>query len=256
MTEGNFRVMFPRVKYIKDYAEAIKFVEKIKEELISEGKVVNNNIEFGSMVELVSFVQDLETVLKNPTNLTGDEIEAKALLEELVRNGKLKFISDGTNDLTRNTLMVSRISTDAAISGEYDELAPEVLGNIEITVKAANKLNIDLSVCGDMGNSIPEFLMLLALGIRKISVGPAFIDIARRIVRSIEIGSLEKILKDIKGSSVVSGITPDSSRYWEIQQGDEIRKFIAHSLTGQIKQGNLDGLQPILCLVRSTPNVK
>jgi hypothetical protein len=60
------------------------------------------------------------------------------------------------------------------------------------------------------------------LGYRKISVGTGFVDIARKIISSIDIRSLQEMVKDIE----------------KIGTAAEVRLFIRRFVQSKLREGN------------------
>jgi len=89
------------------------------------------------------------------------------------------FFSIGTNDLTSEVLGLDR--ADRAIRPAL-AADPRVQGLIHRVVEAAAETGINVSVCGDAAADPVVLPLLLALGIRTLSVGAARVpQVARQI---------------------------------------------------------------------------
>lgn len=82
--------------------------------------------------------------------------------------GSVDFFSVGTNDLTADILRRDRSGLRPADAAE-----PRVLSAIAMTSRAAGQAGIGLSVCGDAAADPAVLPLLLALGVRTVSVGAA-----------------------------------------------------------------------------------
>lgn len=82
--------------------------------------------------------------------------------------GGVDFFSVGTNDLSADVLGRERSALHPA-----DAARPAVLSAIGATVRAAAQAGIGLSVCGDSAADPAVLPLLLALGVRTVSVGAA-----------------------------------------------------------------------------------
>jgi phosphoenolpyruvate-protein kinase (PTS system EI component) len=94
--------------------------------------------------------------------------------------GSVDFFSVGTNDLTADVLRRERSALRPVDASE-----PKVLTAIAGVVKAAGEAGTGLSVCGDAAADPAVLPLLLALGVRSVSVGAAKIPaVARWIAQS------------------------------------------------------------------------
>ncbi len=80
------------------------------------------------------------------------------------------FFSIGTNDLTQYTLAVDR--TNETVHRLYQQLHPAVLRLVREVVHAGVKHGVDVSVCGELAADPTGALLLVGLGVRKLSVSP------------------------------------------------------------------------------------
>jgi phosphoenolpyruvate-protein kinase (PTS system EI component) len=89
------------------------------------------------------------------------------------------FFSIGTNDLSSEVLGLDRAGDAITPALAAD---PRVLSHIQQTVNAAAEAGINVSVCGDAAADPVVLPLLLALGIRTLSVGAARVpQVARQI---------------------------------------------------------------------------
>ena len=94
--------------------------------------------------------------------------------------GSVDFFSIGTNDLTADVLGRMRSALRPSDASER-----RVLSAIATTVRAAGEAGIGLSVCGDSAADRTVLPLLLAIGVRTVSVGAAKVPaVARWIARA------------------------------------------------------------------------
>ena len=105
------------------------------------------------------------------------------------------FFSIGTNDLTQYTLAVDR--GNELVSTLYSPVDPAVLRLIRTVIQDAYQAQIDLSVCGEMASE-PEYIMLLlGMGVRKISIAQPMIPEIKQIIRSVTMDDCNKVARKV-----------------------------------------------------------
>lgn len=167
-THHNIKMMYPMVTNLKEIVEAKELVEECKKELLLEGKEFKENIEVGMMIEV-------------PSNVVLADIFIDYV----------DFFSIGTNDLTQYILATDRYSSIA--EKLYDCYDPAVIRAIEMVSNAGLKKNKKVSVCGEMAGENQAVIALLSLGIRDLSMAPAYIPKVRNLIRKIKIAELGEI---------------------------------------------------------------
>lgn len=193
-THHNIKMMYPMITNLKEIIEAKDLVEECKKELLIEGKEFKENIEVGMMVEV-------------PSNVMLADIFADYV----------DFFSIGTNDLTQYILATDRYSPIA--EKLYDCYDPAVIRAINMVSSAGLRKNKKVSVCGEMAGENQAVIALLSLGIRDLSMAPAYIPKVRNLIRKIEMSELKEIkikLLKSKDSQEVKNIL---NEYLEIIEG-------------------------------------
>ena len=112
---------------------------------------------------------------------------------------KAQFFSIGTNDLTQYTISVDRENT--FVEKLFNEFHLAVLRLIFYTSQNATKSNIPLSVCGEMAGRDEGALLLIALGIRALSMTPQHISRIKSLVSQY---TLQEIIE--KHSEIIKTI--------------------------------------------------
>ncbi len=189
---GELSLMFPMVNDASDLISAKEIVKKCAAELRERGIPCRADIPMGVMIEVPSAA------------LCADELARYA-----------DFFSIGTNDLAQYTLTVDRNSD--ALSGRYTQHHPAVLKLIALSISAAHKHGIAVSVCGEMG-SIPHYIpLLVGMGIDELSVHPKRVAYCKNIIRRCDseltsiLGTSER--QDL--AAVEQLINHDLKRYYQ-----------------------------------------
>jgi phosphotransferase system enzyme I (PtsP) len=126
-------------------------------------------------------------------------LEVPSLAEMLdVLLPRLDFLSVGTNDLTQFLFAADR--SNPRLAERYDWLSPAILRFLKRIQKAADKYNVPLGVCGEMGGRTLEAMALVGLGIRRLSITPAGVGPVKAMIRSLDAGAatraMDRLLKD------------------------------------------------------------
>lgn len=169
---GNIKIMFPLISSLDELLKSKEYLEEAKQQLRDEKVKFDENIEVGIMIEVPSAV-----------------LIADALAKEC------DFFSIGTNDLVQYTLAVDRDSS--LVSELYQKFHPAVLRAVKMTIDAAVRNNIQVSVCGEMASDPYSSLLLIGLGVKELSVeSKSYLQI-KRLIRLVNFENAEKIASKI-----------------------------------------------------------
>ncbi len=97
------------------------------------------------------------------------------------------FFSIGSNDLTQYVTAAAR--DIAAVASLNDAAHPAVISLIGQVVMAGAKLGREVSLCGDMGGDARHLPMLLAAGLRTVSVAPPLVGSVKAAIATLDAGS-------------------------------------------------------------------
>lgn len=157
-----FRLMFPMIASLEEFLRAKEIFQGEKERCLSEGTPLNETIEVGAMVEVPSFAWSL-----------ADAVE------------HLDFVSVGSNDLFQFFFAADR--TNPYMIGRYDTLSRSFLTLLSHVFQQCDKANIPFCLCGEMAARPLEAVVLMAIGLRHLSVSPPSIDLLKRALRSLDL---------------------------------------------------------------------
>ncbi len=168
---GTLQIMLPMIAAVGELREAKVQIESIRQELLREGKPVQEKIPIGIMLETPA---------------------AALAADRLAR--ECDFFSIGTNDLIQYSLAIDRSNRDVAYL--YKPLHLGVLRLIQASVDGAKDAGIECAMCGEMAGDPVYALILLALGLDNLSMNPADIPKVKRVIRSTSLADAKKLLEE------------------------------------------------------------
>ena len=157
---GKLAVMFPMIISVEEIRELKSVIEELKVELRNEGKVFDENIQIGVMVETPSAA-----------------VNAKFLAKEV------DFFSIGTNDLTQYTLAVDR--GNELISHLYNPMSPSVLSLIKQVIDASHAEGKWTGMCGELAGDEHATVLLLGMGLDEFSMSAISVPRIKKLIRNV-----------------------------------------------------------------------
>jgi phosphotransferase system enzyme I (PtsI) len=129
------------------------------------------------MIHTVQKEMNLED-RKIPVGIMVEIPSAAIEIEKLLKEAD--FASIGTNDLIQYTLAVDR--NNEKVASYYQPLNGAILSMIKKVSDAGIKLNKEISICGEMAGDPMYVLLLVALGLRNLSMHPAAIPRVKNLI--------------------------------------------------------------------------
>jgi phosphotransferase system enzyme I (PtsI) len=166
------RLMFPMITAVEEVRKVKSMVNKAAQQLRLEKKPFAE-VQLGMMLEVPAAA-----------------ISIKDMLPEV------DFVSIGSNDLVQYLMAADR--DNPKVSHLCQPLAPPVLKVLAHVIKACNKANKPLTLCGEMAGQPRAFVLLFAMGLRSFSMSPAFIpsikELAAHLTREVSQQILRRAL--------------------------------------------------------------
>lgn len=188
-TLGNIQIMFPMISDI-DEIKQIKFIlDEIKFELSKSSIPYAESVPIGIMVEIPSAV-----------------IQIKEFLSEV------DFASIGTNDLTQFTLAVDR--NNQLVRQHFYPLHPSVIQLIQMVVAEGKRQGKKISICGELAGSSLAILVLVGLGLDRLSMSPSLIPEIKMMIRTVTYEECLTLCEEIR----------------QIASGKELEQYLIHKL--------------------------
>jgi phosphotransferase system enzyme I (PtsP) len=178
---GRVRLMFPMISSVEEVRRVKELLEEARQELDEAGLPYDRAMQIGIMIEVPAAVW-----------------LAPRLIEEV------DFFSIGTNDLIQYLLAVDR--NNSKVAPLYEPLHPAVLGAIGEVAQAAKDAGKVVGMCGEMASDPLATLPLLGMGLDDLSMGPFFVPVVKRFIRSVPFSLAEEVARDVRTLSTAKEI--------------------------------------------------
>jgi phosphotransferase system enzyme I (PtsP) len=163
-------IMFPMVAEVAEFDAAREILDLELDRARVRGTVAPQRIKAGVMLEVPSLLFQLPTLLE-----------------------RVDFLSVGTNDLLQFLLASDR--GNPRVSERYDALSPGVLRALAEIAREAARHRVPVGVCGEMAGQPLDAMALVGLGFRSLSMNPTGIGPVRTMLRSLDLGPLQELLR-------------------------------------------------------------
>ncbi len=170
--KGEVSVMFPLITTVMELRQAKMILRDVMEDLEEEGVEVRTDVPVGMMMEVPSAALQC--------NQFAQEVD---------------FFSIGTNDLIQYTLAVDR--TNERVAPLFTAANPAVLRLIKEVIRAGQRYDVGVTLCGEMGSDPEYLLLLLGMGLRTFSVAPPSVPELKKAIRSITIEHARRVARHV-----------------------------------------------------------
>ena len=165
---GDLWVMLPLVSRLEEVRAFRAFAAECMAELEREGLPFRRDVRLGIMIE----------------------VPAAALISDMLAR-EVDFFSIGTNDLIQYSLAVDR--NNEHVADLYQPLHPAILRMLRFVIDSAQAAGIEISLCGEMASDPRCALLLVGLGLRRLSVSPRAIPEVKTRIRESSAAELAEI---------------------------------------------------------------
>jgi phosphotransferase system enzyme I (PtsP) len=156
------KILVPMVTETFEFRQTRMVVNKEVERLRRAGKAVPSKLELGVMVEVPSLLFELDQLLP-----------------------EADFVSIGSNDLVQ--FLTASDRANPRVAKNYDPIGLPRLRAIRHVVDAARKYNVPITMCGELAGKPVDALALMAVGMTRLSMGPASIGPIKELVLNLDL---------------------------------------------------------------------
>ena len=168
---GDLRVMIPMVTEVEELRQARTLLQKEVQHLSKFGHALPKRLQYGAMLEVPALLWQL------------DELMAEA-----------DFVSVGSNDLFQFTMAVDR--GNAQVAERFDILGRPFLRLLRDIVRAGERNNTPVTLCGEMAGRPLSAMALLGLGFRSVSMSPAAIGPIKAMLLGLDVDALAAVMNE------------------------------------------------------------
>jgi phosphoenolpyruvate-protein phosphotransferase (PTS system enzyme I) len=165
---GDLWIMLPMVSTVEEVRKFRAFASEVMAEMEEEGVPFRRDVRLGVMIEV-----------------PGAAVIADVLAREV------DFFSIGTNDLIQYSLAVDR--NNEHVADLYQPLHPAILRMLRFVIDSARAAGIEISLCGEMAADPGYALLLVGLGLRRLSMSPRQIPEVKTWIREATVAELSDL---------------------------------------------------------------
>jgi phosphotransferase system enzyme I (PtsP) len=160
------KILVPMVTETFEFLQTRMVVQKEVERLRRAGKAIPSRLELGVMVEVPSLLFELDQLLP-----------------------EADFVSIGSNDLVQ--FLTASDRANPRVAKNYDPIGMPRLRAIRLVVDAARRYNIPITMCGELAGKPLEALALMAIGMTRLSMGPASIGPIKELILNLDLKPIQ-----------------------------------------------------------------
>ncbi len=166
---AELKMMLPMVTEVAEIRAVRELMQKEVQHLSKFGHPLPKKLQFGAMLEVPALMWQLDELMQ-----------------------EVDFVSVGSNDLFQFTMAVDR--GNARVSDRFDVLGRPFLRILRDIVRAADRHETPVTLCGEMASKPLSAMALLGIGFRSISMSPTSIGPVKAMLLGLDVDQLGREL--------------------------------------------------------------
>ncbi|MEI2299390.1 phosphoenolpyruvate--protein phosphotransferase [Ensifer sp. MJa1] len=166
---AELKLMLPMVTEVGELKVARDLLQKEIERQSKLGEQLPRKLQFGAMLEVPALLWQLDELMT-----------------------EVDFVSVGSNDLFQFAMAVDR--GNARVSDRFDVLGRPFLRILRDIVRAGDKHDTPVTLCGEMASKPLSAMALLGLGFRSVSMSPTAVGPIKAMLLGLDAGKLATVL--------------------------------------------------------------
>ncbi|WDZ75823.1 phosphoenolpyruvate--protein phosphotransferase [Ensifer adhaerens] len=166
---AELKLMLPMVTEVSELRIARDLLQKEIERQSKLGEQLPRKLQFGAMLEVPALLWQLDELMM-----------------------EVDFVSVGSNDLFQFAMAVDR--GNARVSDRFDVLGRPFLRILRDIVRAGDRHETPVTLCGEMASKPLSAMALLGLGFRSVSMSPTAVGPIKAMLLALDAGKLGSAL--------------------------------------------------------------
>jgi phosphoenolpyruvate-protein phosphotransferase len=165
---GKVSLLFPMISTLEEVRQLKRVVQRTQAALKREGIPFAEDMPIGIMLEVPAAAMCIDSLL--------DEAD---------------FVSIGSNDLIQYVMAADR--DNPKVAHLCEPFNPAILRLLAQVIKACNERSKHVTLCGEMASRPRCFLPLFGMGLRSLSMSPAFVPTLKEVARHMTASAAREI---------------------------------------------------------------
>jgi phosphoenolpyruvate-protein phosphotransferase len=178
---GQVSVLFPMISTLEEVQRLKRVLARVRRELKKAGEPVPENVPLGIMLEVPA---------------------AALCIEEMLQ--EVDFVSIGSNDLIQYLMAADR--DNPKVAHLCEPFSPALMRLLAHVIKACVARDKPVTLCGEMAGRPRCFLPLFGMGLRSLSMSPAFIPSIKELARLTTVPAAHEIAERVQKMHTVGEI--------------------------------------------------
>ncbi|MGE6786724.1 putative PEP-binding protein, partial [Ensifer adhaerens] len=166
---AELKLMLPMVTEVSELRIARDLLQKEIERQSKLGEQLPRKLQFGAMLEVPALLWQLDELMT-----------------------EVDFVSVGSNDLFQFAMAVDR--GNARVSDRFDVLGRPFLRILRDIVRAGDRHDTPVTLCGEMASKPLSAMALLGLGFRSVSMSPTAVGPIKAMLLALDASKLGALL--------------------------------------------------------------
>jgi phosphotransferase system enzyme I (PtsI) len=166
---GKVSILFPMISTLEEVQRLKRMVKRTRMQLRREG-VAFAEAPLGVMLEVPAAALCIDAILR-----------------------EVDFVSIGSNDLIQYVMAADR--DNPKVAHLCEPFHPPILKILSQVISACNERGKPVTLCGEMAGRPRCFLALFGMGLRRLSMSPAFVPTIKELVRCTQLSQAEDIAR-------------------------------------------------------------
>jgi phosphoenolpyruvate-protein phosphotransferase (PTS system enzyme I) len=179
--EGTVSILFPMVSTIEEVRKLRRLIDRARMSLHRQKAPYGEKVSFGVMVEVPAAAECIDHIL-----------------------AEVDYVSIGSNDLVQYLMAADR--DNPKVAALCDPCHPAVLRVLKRTIGRCVRKGKPVTLCGEMAGRPMCLLPLMGMGLRQMSMSPAFVPAVKELVRSITTTDARRVARAVLRMQTVAEV--------------------------------------------------